>query len=163
MKKEVAIILFTFIFLSSYTANNALKAKTNKTPLPFSSIPDSVLIDTLDFEDVNDEYLIRQYKVNDKIVQMDIDLKGNSTVIDYILWDMDKNGRMEAIGVYNVLEQKYDFHLIEEELAADDLLEFQIQLEDIGFPSFFNSSAIPKAVYKSDDFQPELNYYKYDS
>ena len=151
-----SIFLFALIFFSC-----SLKAITIEVDflISFLSIPDSVIIDSIDFEDMNDTYNIRQYKINDNIVQMDIDRKDSSVEIDYILWDMDKNGRMEAIAVYNVLEQKYDYHLIEHDLAADDLLEFQVQLKDIGFPSFYDSSEIPKAIYKSKEHQPEINHF----
>ncbi len=151
-----SIFLFALIFFSC-----SLKAITIEIDflISFLSIPDSVIIDSIDFEDMNDTYNIRQYKINDNIVQMDIDRKDSSVEIDYILWDMDKNGRMEAIAVYNVLEQKYDYHLIEHDLAADDLLEFQVQLKDIGFPSFYDSSEIPKAIYKSKEHQPEINHF----
>lgn len=156
MKKMRSIFLFALIFFSC-----SLKAITIEIDflISFLSIPDSVIIDSIDFEDMNDTYNIRQYKINDNIVQMDIDRKDSSVEIDYILWDMDKNGRMEAIAVYNVLEQKYDYHLIEHDLAADDLLEFQVQLKDIGFPSFYDSSEIPKAIYKSKEHQPEINHF----
>lgn len=156
MKKMRSIFLFALIFFSC-----SLKAITIEVDflISFLSIPDSVIIDSIDFEDMNDTYNIRQYKINDNIVQMDIDRKDSSVEIDYILWDMDKNGRMEAIAVYNVLEQKYDYHLIEHDLAADDLLEFQVQLKDIGFPSFYDSSEIPKAIYKSKEHQPEINHF----
>lgn len=132
---------------------------TSSYGIACSTIPDSVTIDTIDFEDMNDQYIIRQYKIAEKVVQMDIDLIGSYVEIDYILWDMDKNGRMEAIAVYNVLEQKYDYHLIEHDLAADDLLDYQVQLEDIGFPAFYDSSEIPKAVYKNKEHQPEINHF----
>lgn len=159
------IILFSFILLSSLGFSSFSKTKITATNLSscLNSIPDSIFIDTISFEDMNDKYTIRQYNKNGKVIQMDIDRENSYTTIDYILWDMDKNGRMEAIGVYNVLEQKYDYHLIEEDLSAGDLLEFQVQLEDIGFPSFYDSSAIPKAVYKSSELQPELNYYQYQN
>ena len=131
----------------------------NSQGIAFSSPPDSVSIDSIAFRDMYDEYTIRQYKIRGKIIQMDIDRKDSYVEIDYILWDMDKNGRMEAIAVYNVLEQKYDYHLIEHDLAADDLLDYQVQLEDIGFPSFYDSSKIPKAVYKGEEHQPEINHF----
>ncbi len=145
----------TFCFGSSISVG--LDAILLAAPLNLS---DSVIVDTIAFEDMNDEYSIRQFKINGEIVQMDIDRKGSYTVVDYIIWDMDKNGRLEAIAVYDPLEERYDYHLIEEDLAASDLLEFQVQLEDIGFPSFYNSSGIPKAIYKSKEHQPILNYIK---
>ena len=168
MKKIKPIFLYLFLFtlmlISNYCIGGSSKARTvdNFSQSPFSTIPDSITVDTIAFRDMNDEYTIRQYKSNGTIIQMDIDRHGSYTSIDYILWDMDKNKRMEAIGVYNVLEQKYDYHLIEEDLVAEDLLEYLVQLEDIGFPSFYDSSDIPKAIYKSKEHQPELNYFRYE-
>ncbi|MFT5168788.1 MAG: ABC-type glycerol-3-phosphate transport system substrate-binding protein [Saprospiraceae bacterium] len=166
MKKMSPVFSFLLVLMliSSHCIGSFSKAKTdnNADKFAFSTIPDSITVDTIAFRDMNDEYAIRQYKSNGNIIQMDIDRYNSYTTIDYILWDMDKNGRMEAIGVYNVLEQKYDYHLIEEDLVANDLLEYLVQLEDIGFPSFYDSSDIPKAVYKSKEHQPELNYYRYE-
>ena len=168
MKKSRPILLYLFLFslmfISNYCIRGSSKAKTvdGFKISTFSTIPDSITIDTIAFEDMNDKYTIRQYKANGTIIQMDIDRHGSYTSIDYILWDMDKNRRLEAIGVYNVLEQKYDYYLIEEDLAAEDLLEYLVQLEDLGFPSFYDSSDIPKAVYKSKEHQPELNYFRYE-
>lgn len=158
MKKIVSAFLFfcTIILSSSFCASNS---KANTDHSVSVALPDSVIIDTIDFRDMNDEYIIVQYKINDNIIQMDIDRKASQTKIDYILWDMNKNGKMEAIAVYNVLGQKYDYHLIEEELIAENILEYQVQIEDIGFPSFYDSSNIPKAVYKSKEHQPEINHY----
>ena len=159
---SLLLLLAVVSCTSSYCSGSSTKAKTTKL-IPQSSlfvIPDSIILDTIAFKDMNDEYNILLYKINENIVQMDVDRKGSYTVIDYIIWDMDKNGKLEAIGVYNVLDQKYDYHLIEEELEANDLLEYLVQLEDIGFPSFYDSSDIPKAIYKSEEHKPILNYYR---
>ena len=161
MKSQSPISQFFIVFISITLFGVALLSKASNERIfsPFA-FQDSVMIDTLKFEDMWNEYTIVRYTVGENIVQLNVDRKESYTEFDYIIWDMDKDGMVESVGVYDVLDQKYNYYVLEEPLYADELLEYSIQIEEIGFPSFYDSSAVPKAVYKSEEHQPVLNYYK---
>lgn len=158
MKK--ASFFIGIILLISHASIGAVNDQNQYNSLSFSPVPDSISIDTIDFKDMNDTYTIVLYKSGEDIVQMDVDRKGSYTEIDYILWDADRDGRVDAIAVYAYLDQKYDNYMLVEDIDANDLLNYEIQIEDIGFPSFYDSSQIPKVVYQGEENQPELNYFK---
>ncbi|MGB3464823.1 MAG: hypothetical protein WBA74_06125 [Cyclobacteriaceae bacterium] len=154
MKNTIFLIIISFLSCYSLVAQQTSAVQNHSLTLP-----DSVVMDTIDFRDMYDTYTIVRYTSGEDIVQMDVDRKESFTEIDYILWDSNRNGRIDAIGVYNVPDQGYDYYLLEEELDANALLEYEMQIGDIGFPSFYDSSQIPKAEYQPAEHQPALNYY----
>ena len=163
MKKKITTHKILIVFMSIALFGVALSnPASNAHVVTQAVIQDSVMIDTLEFEDMWNEYTIVRYTIGDNIVQLNVDRKESYTQFDYIIWDMDKDGMVESVGVYDVLDQKYNYYVLEEPLYADELLEYSIQIEEIGFPSFYDSSAVPKAVYKSEEHQPVLNYYKWE-
>lgn len=155
MKNTLSLTFISFLFCYSLVAQQTPAVQNQSLTLP-----DSVVMDTIDFRDMNDTYTIAIYKSGDDIVQMDVDRHGSYKDIDYILWDSDHNGKIDAIGVHEYPGQNLKYFLLTEELDANLLLEYEVQIGDIGFPSFYDSSKIPKVEYQPQDQQPELNYYK---
>ncbi len=160
--KLIFLFLALLAFPTTSTYATCSKAQTpnisSLSVLP--STLDSVILDTIGFRDMYDEYTIVRYKIDGQIVQMNVNTKDSKIDLDYILWDTDKNGKLDAVADYDRFGKKFDYHVLAEEVLATDLLEYLVQIQDIAFPSFYDSSAIPKILYKGAEYQPLLNYYK---